>query len=128
MTLQDSGRSFKFLIRDRDSKFVGTFDAVFASEATRVIKTPVRAPQANAYAERFVQTARRECLDWTLIFGSRHLAFVLADFVEFYNAARPHRGIDLDAPIPLERPIDTTRPIERVDRLGGLIHDYRRAA
>jgi len=81
----------------------------------------------NAYAERFVGTVRRECLDWTLVFGRHHLERVLAEFVEHYNTARPHRGISLDAPISFE-PVNTTGPIERVDRLGGLIHEYRRAA
>jgi putative transposase len=128
MCLDDQERRFTFLIRDRDSKFVTSFDAVFASEGTRVIKTPVRSPRANAYAERFVGTARRECLDWVLIFGRRHLERVLAEFVDHYNRARPHRGIDLDAPIPFQSASDTSRPVVRVDRLGGLIHEYRRAA
>jgi putative transposase len=127
MELDDRDRRFKFLIRDRDSKFVMSFDEVFFSEGTRVIKTPVRSPLANAYAERFVGTARRECLDWVLIFGREHLERVLVEFVDHYNSARPHRGIDLDAPIPLGPTSDTSRPVERVDRLGGLIHEYRRA-
>jgi putative transposase len=128
MSLDDGERHFKFLIRDRDSKFLASFDKVFASQGTRVIKTPVRSPRANAYAERFVQTARRECLDWTLVFGRHHLERVLVEFVTHYNKARPHRGIDLDAPIPLESVSDTSAVVERVDRLGGLIHEYRRAA
>jgi len=128
MSLEDQGRGFKFLIRDRDSKFVEAFDEVFVSEGMRVIKTPVRSPRANAYAERFVGTARRECLDWVLIFGRRHLERVLAEFVDHYNSARPHRGINLDAPIPLEPTGDTSRLVERVDRLSGLIHEYGRAA
>ena len=103
-------------------------DEVFASEGTRVIKTPVRSPRANAYAERFVGTARRECLDWVLIFGRGHLERVLAEFVSHYNTARPHRSIDLDAPVPLQPVSDTTAAICRVDRLGGLIHEYGRAA
>jgi transposase InsO family protein len=128
VTLEECARRFRFLIRDRDSKFVASFDAVFASEGSRVIKTPVRSPRANAYAERFVGTARRECLDWVLIFGRGHLERVLAEFVSHYNTARPHRSIDLDAPVRLEPVSDTTAAICRVDRLGGLIHDYRRAA
>jgi len=128
MSLDDQRRCFKFLIRDRDSKFVEAFDEVFVSEGMRVIKTPVRAPRANAYAERFVGTARRECLDWTLVLGRHNLERVLAEFVDHYNQARPHRGIDLDAPIPLEAVSDTSRPVVRVDRLGGLIHEYHRAA
>jgi putative transposase len=128
MSVDDQGRRFKFLIRDRDSKFVEAFDTVFGAEGTTVIRTPVRAPRANAYAERFVGTARRECLDWTLVLGRHHLERVLAEFVDHYNQARPHRGIDLDAPIPLEAVSDTSRPVVRVDRLGGLIHEYHRAA
>jgi putative transposase len=128
ISFAENGGHHKFLIRDRDSKFVDAFDGVFGSESIRVIKTPVRSPKANAYAERFVGTARRECLDWILIFGRHHLERILVEFVEHYNGARPHRGIDLDAPIPLRRVSDVTRPVERVDRLGGLIHDYRRAA
>lgn len=83
---------------------------LFATDGTRVIKTPVRSPRANAYAERFVGTARRECLDWTLVFGRHHLERVVVDFVAHYNQARPHRGISLDAPIPLE---PTTAPPDR---------------
>jgi hypothetical protein len=128
VTLEESGRRFRFLIRDRDAKFVTSFDEVFAFEGTRVIKAPVRSPQANAYAERFVGTARRECLDWVLIFGRGHLERVLVEFVSHYNTGRPHRSIDLDAPVPLRPVNDTTAAICRVDRLGGLIHDYRRAA
>ncbi|MDQ6617360.1 MAG: integrase core domain-containing protein [Actinomycetota bacterium] len=128
MTLDDQGRQFKFLLRDRDTKFVDGFDTVLASDGVRVIKTPPRSPRANAYAERFVGTARRECLDWTLVFGRRHLEVVLAEYLAHYNAARPHRGVKLDAPIPLPTTVDTGNAIERLDRLGGLIHEYRRAA
>lgn len=128
MTFDDQHRHFEFSIRDRDTKFVDTFDAVFASDGTQVIKTPARSPRANAYAERFVGTARRECLDWTLIFGRRHLEQVMTEYVAHYNAARPHRGVKLDAPIPLPTTVDTGRAIERTDRLSGLIHEYSRAA
>ena len=82
MTLEDEGRVVKFLIRDRDAKFVGPFDEIFRSIGARVIKTPVRAPRANAFAERFVGTARRECLDWLLIRNARHLERVLTEFVD----------------------------------------------
>ncbi len=128
MTLDDQGRRFKFLIRDRDTKFVQSFDTVFAADGTRIIKTPPRAPRANAYAERFVGTARRECLDWTLIIGRHHLEQVMTEYLAHYNAARPHRGVKLDAPIPLPTTVDTGNAIERTDRLGGLIHEYSRAA
>jgi putative transposase len=84
-TLQEEASRFRFLIRDRDSKFTRSFDAVFAGEAIKVVKTPVRAPKANATAERFVRTARRECLDWLLIVNRRHLERVLRVFVDHYN-------------------------------------------
>jgi transposase InsO family protein len=100
MTLGDQGRHFKFLIRDRDTKFVDGFDTVLVSDGVRVIKTPARSPRANAYAERFVGTARRECLDWTLIFGHRHLEVVMAEFVAHYNAARPQSGCQARRPDP----------------------------
>ena len=130
MTLEDEGRSVKFLIRDRDTKFVGPFDEVMTSIGARVIKTPVRAPRATAFAERFVGTARRECLDWLLIRNERHLERVLTEFVEHYNSARPHRGIDLEVPIAYasEKRPDDSRQIQRVDRLGGVLHEYSIAA
>jgi transposase InsO family protein len=130
MTLEDEGRVVKFLIRDRDTKFVAPFDEVMTSIGARVIKTPVRAPRANAFAERFVGTARRECLDWLLIRNERHLERVLTEFVEHYNSARPHRGIDLEVPIPYVpyKPLDDSRQIQRVDRLGGVLREYSLAA
>jgi transposase InsO family protein len=122
----------KFLIRDRDTKFTGPFDEVFASEGVEVIKTPVRAPQANAHAERMVGTLRRECLDWTLVLGRRHLETVLIEYVAHYNRHRPHRSLALVAPAsttdpPALRPIAPDR-IQRTDRLGGLVHEYRRVS
>ena len=128
--LEDEGRVIKFLIPDRDSKFVAPFDEVMRSIGVRVIKTPVRAPRANAFAERFVRTARTECLDWLLIRSERHLERVLAEFVQHYNAARPHRGINLEVPIPYhsEKQFDGSARVLRVDQLGGLLHEYCIAA
>jgi putative transposase len=119
----------RFLIHDRDSKFSAAFDEVFRSEGLKVIHTPIRAPQANAYAERFVRSVRAECLDWLLIVGRRHLEHVLRSYTIHYNRERPHRGLALLTP----EPADATDPptvetIERRDRLGGLIHEYRCAA
>jgi transposase InsO family protein len=130
MALEDERRIVKFLIRDRDTKFVGPFDEVLSSIGARVIKTPARAPRANAFAERFVSSARRECLDWLLIKDERHLERVLTEFVEHYSPARLHRGIDLDIPIPyvLPKPLDDALQIQRVDRLGGVLREYSIAA
>jgi putative transposase len=119
----------RFLVHDRDSKFSHAFDEVFRSEGITVIRTPFRAPQANAYAERFVRTVRGECLDWLLILGRRHLEHVLRTYATHYNRERPHRALAL---VPPEASSGGTRPvaarIERRDLLGGLIHEYRAAA
>jgi putative transposase len=93
LDLSDQG--VRFLIRDRDSKYSGPFDEVFRSEAIRIVKTPVRAPKANAIAEGFVRTVRSECLDWLLILNRRHLEGVLGVYVDHYNRERPHRALEL---------------------------------
>jgi putative transposase len=122
-----------FLIRDRDSKFTRDFDSVFRSEGIEIIRTPVRAPKANAIAERFVRTVRSECLDWLLVFNRQHLERALCVFVDHYNRHRPHRALNLTPPDP-EQPVvrlaTASRPdhVKRRDRLGGLIHEYRHAA
>jgi putative transposase len=122
-------RGVRFLIRDRDSKYSGPFDEVFHSEGIRIVKTPVRAPKANAVAERFVRTVRSECLDWLLILDRRHLERVLRVYVDHYNAQRPHRGVDLRPPDPTNLgATPTVGEVRRRDRLGGLIHEYYRAA
>jgi transposase InsO family protein len=128
--LEDRGRPFRFLVRDRDSKFVGPFDEVMRSVGARVIKTPFRAPRANAFAERFVLTARSECLDWVLIRNERHAEHVLREFVAHYNQERPHRSINLEAPVLKVAPhqFGSGDVVERFDRLGGLLHEYRLAA
>jgi putative transposase len=93
MDLGDHANRFRFLIRDRDAKFAATFDAVFVGADIRIIRTPVRAPRANAIAERFIGTLRRECLDHLLISGPRHLAVVLQEYLAHYNTHRPHRSL-----------------------------------
>jgi transposase InsO family protein len=119
-----------FLIHDRDSKFLASFDDVFRSQGIRVILTPFQAPKANAYAERFVRTARAECLDWLLILGPRQLDRVLRVFVEHYNRERPHRALGRCPPAPhrLSSPPLPGGKVNRRDRLGGLLHEYYRAA
>ena len=115
-----------FLIRDRDSKFSGPFDEIFRTEGFRVVKTPYRAPRANAFAERWVKTARNECLDHLFILGPRHLRHVMQVFVEHYNRQRPHRSLHQEPPLPDEpRAGSGADPgIKRRDRLGGLLHEY----
>jgi putative transposase len=119
----------RFLIHDRDTKFSAAFDEVFRSEGIKVIHTPVRAPQANAHAERFVRTVRAECLDWLLILGRRHLDHVLRCYVTHYNLERPHRALALLAPAGSDKHTQlSANTIERHDLLGGLIHEYQAAA
>ncbi len=121
----------RFPVRDRDAKFSGPFDGVFRTEGVRVIRTPVRAPRANAFAERFVRTVRRECLDHVLIYGRRHLERVLKAYVDHYVKERPHRGLGLAAPAGdrTSQVRGTIRtPVNRRDVLGGLIHEYGWAA
>jgi transposase InsO family protein len=132
MDLDLHAQRFRFLVRDRDAKFTGAFDAVFAAAGVEIVKIPRRAPRANAFAERWVRTVRTECLDWILIWNHRHLLRVLTAYLAHYNTARPHRGIDLDVPVPATKPARLrNKQVGRVNRvgvLGGLIHEYRRAA
>ena len=99
MDLGERAGQFKFLIRDRDSKFTAVFDDVFAGNGTRIIKTPVRSPRANSFAERFAGTLRRECLDHLMIYGERHLQHVLAEYARHYNEHRPHQSRDQRPPL-----------------------------
>src|SRR5690242_16989958 len=125
MDLGERADRFQFLIRDRDSKFTATFDAVFAGADIRIIRAPVRAPRANAIAERFIGTLRRECLDHLLITGPRHLTLVLQEYIEHYNTHRPHRSLHQQPPADTTPPPSRAalRPLRR-DRLGGLVHEY----
>ena len=120
----------RFLIHDRDAKFSGPFEEVFRTEGTEVILTPIRAPKANAYAERWVETVRAECLDHVLVFGRRHLERILRAYADHYNHERPHRGLALAVP---DRPMDGRVPVRPRDVrrravLGGLIHEYHARA
>ena len=130
MDLDGRARPVRFLIHDRDSKFSGSFDEVFRAEGTEVILTPIRAPNANAFAERWVRTVRAECLDWMLILGRRHLDQVLRTYAAHYNGHRPHRARGLAAPLDGSEdswPIHP-REVHRRSVLGGLIHEYHGVA
>jgi putative transposase len=130
MDVGDRADGVKFLIRDRDAKFTAVFDAVFAAAGVRIIKTPVRAPRANAIAERWVGSARRECTDRMLIAGERHLRVVLGEYADHYNAHRPHRSLKQESPAGrADPPVEATgMRVLRRDRLGGLIHEYAQVA
>jgi putative transposase len=133
MDLDDPVHQFHHPIRDRDAKFTAAFDAVFTAAVINVVKIPPRAPRANAHAERWVRTVRSECLDWTLTSNERQLRRVLTEYLRHYNTARPRRSLDLQPPRPASRltlvqPATVESPVQRVDVLGGLIHEYHRAA
>jgi putative transposase len=132
LELGEQERRIQFLLHDRDAKFCRAFDDLFRSEGAEVILTPVQAPNANAYAERWVGTVRVECLDWLLIVGRRHLEQVLRVYIEHYNVHRPHRALRLGSP---DTPADSDAihearegRVHRNDLLGGLLHEYQRAA
>jgi transposase InsO family protein len=130
MELEERSGDLRFLVRDRDMKFTAAFDAVFAAEGIRVLRTPVRAPRANAYAERWVGTVRREVLDRMLIVGCRQLRSVLAEYADHYNGHRPHRTLGQAPPLGPAEPVvlAPAGTIVRRDRLGGLIHEYAQVA
>jgi putative transposase len=129
MDIGDRISSFRFLIRDRDTKFTAAFDTVFASAGIHVVKSPPQTPRANCYAKRWVRTARSECTDWMLIYGRAHPSAVLRAYAGHYNRHRPHqsrqqRPSDQDemAVVQLDAPV-RCRKI-----LGGVINEYHRAA
>ncbi len=127
-TLQEDGRPVRYRIHDRDAKFPAAFDTVFAAEGVDVIRTPYRAPNAHAHAERWIRSARAECLDHLLIAGEAHLRRALTAYVAYDNEARPHQGLAQRCPVALPPPV-RGGAVRRRDRLGGLLHDdYREAA
>jgi len=114
-----------------NTKFTTGFDVVFADAGIEILRSPPRAPKANAYAERWIGTVRRECLDRLLIFHERQLRSVLAEYEAHYNGHRPHRSLDQRPPLAgktLIRDQDPSEGVKRADVLGGLIHEYRQAA
>ena len=130
ISMGERADGFRFLVRDRDTKFTASFDAVFADVGIRVLRSPPRAPKGNAYAERWVGTIRRECLDRMLIFSERQLRHVLAEYERHYNTHRPHRALRqlppmADAAIEMAY---VSEAVRRTEILGGLISEYRHAA
>jgi transposase InsO family protein len=128
--LADRKQPFRFLLHDRDSKFNDAFDETFRSESIKIVRTPIRAPNANAYAERWIGTLRRECLDRILIVNRRQLEHVLHVYTAHYNRHRPHQSLSLQPPdesatAPVRGPI---RHIRKHELLGGLINEYDQAA
>jgi transposase InsO family protein len=131
MDLNDQDLAARFLLRDH-AKFTGCFDEVFCSEGAEMLRTPIRAPKANAHAERWVQTVRSECLDWMLVGGRRHLLRIPRAYVRHYNRERPHRGLALAVPEARDQDQGSMpvrlQDVRRRDVLSGLIHEYHRVA
>jgi putative transposase len=125
-TLDEQGRTMRFLVHDRDSKFTAAFNTVFEAEHMHILLTPYRAPNANAFAERRVRTVREECLNQLLIVNEAHLRRVLKEYIDYYNQARPHQG--LHQRIPIQPTVISSGEVRCRNVLGGLIHDYYRAA
>ena len=121
--IDEADANLRFLIRDRDSKFTDAFDNVFKSAGFHVIQTPVRAPDANAYAERWVRTVREECLDHLLIMNQTHLKRVLNGYINYYETSRPHQGLNQQTPVP-RQPIPYSGQVRKREVLGGIINDY----
>ena len=129
MDLGDRAADFRFLIRDRAGQFTDSFDAALSSAGIETLKIPPRSPRANAYAERFVLTARTEVTDRMLIFGERHLRAVMSEYETHYNGRRPHRSRQLHPPRPDHPAADLTQQqIRRRPVLGGLINEYEQVA
>jgi putative transposase len=134
MDLDDRGQRPRFLIHDRDTKFSRAFDGIFRGEGIEIVRTPIQAPNANAYAERWVGSVRRECLDRLLIFGRGQLEHVLRVYIRHFNQQRPHRALDLRPPDhgsgtdPPPTATGYTPQVRRRDLLGGLLHEYEAAA
>jgi transposase InsO family protein len=123
--LQDEALPVRVLLHDRDGKFPTAFDVVFQSEGLQLAQSPPRCPWANGIAERWIRSARQECLDHRLILNERHLYRVLSEYTRFYNERRPHQGLGQQCPVPLARGPDQG-PVQRRDVLGGMLHDYSR--
>ena len=132
MDLGQRAASIKFLSRDRAGQFTGSFDAVFQADGIRILASPPQAPRANAICERIIGTLRRELLDRLLIVNEHHLRQVLTEYLQHYNAGRPHRALGELAPAQAHtRPPQINLAEHRIRRkqvLGGLTHEYQVAA
>ncbi|MBM0238271.1 transposase [Micromonospora sp. ATA32] len=129
MSLDQRADGLRFLLRDRDTKFTAAFDTVFTAAGIDVIRIPPQAPRANAYAERWVGTVRRECTDRMLIAGERHLSSVLTEYTKHYNGHRPHRSLGQRPPNPPPQVVDlSSARVQRRSILGGLINEHSQAA
>jgi putative transposase len=125
--IQDGELAVRSLIHDRDGTFPRAFDVAFRSEGVAIVRTPYRAPRANAIAERWVRSIRAECLDHLLIVGEAHLRQVLTTYVAYYNRARPHQGLGQRTPAGPDCRGEQGS-IRRRDQLGGLLREYYREA
>jgi putative transposase len=131
MDLEVTGTRMKFVLHDRDASFTAAFDAVFQAAGVRVIRSAIQAPRMNSIMERWIGSCRRELLDRTLVWNQRYLMTVLREYEDFYNSHRPHRALKQAAPLrPLpdaKTDLDQFR-VQRRDRTGGAIHEYRLVA
>jgi putative transposase len=131
MDLEDAGPRVKFVLHDRDASFTAAFDSVFRAAGVRVVRSAVRVPRMNSIMERWIGSCRRELLDRTLIWNQRHLMTVLREYEAFYNTHRPHRALSQAAPLRTLPDGDTDLDhfrVQRRDRAGGVIHEYRLVA
>ena len=125
--IHDGTGPMRFLIHDRDAKFPTAFDTIFATEGITIIRTPYQAPQANAFAERWIRSVREECVDQLLILNERHLHHVLTEYTPYFNHARPHQGLSQQCPVATKHAV-LQGLVQRRDVLGRIIHDYYRQA